>query len=65
MRKVLKNMARPEGFEPPTPRSVVSSDAQSQETKWKTSSEEPPFFSALPCDMVPLWAQAMGTSCAH
>jgi hypothetical protein len=45
------SLARPEGFEPPTPRSVVSFDAQSQETKWKTSRDERWLFPAIPSDM--------------
>src|SRR5437763_5739733 len=44
-------LARPEGFELPTPRSVVSFDAQSQETKWKTSKDERWLFPAIPSDM--------------
>src|SRR5205807_9135724 len=45
------SLARPEGFEPPTPRSVVSVDAQSQEPKWKTSRDERWLFPAIPSDM--------------
>ena len=45
------SLARPEGFEPPTPRSVVSFDAQSQEPKWKTSRDERWLFPAIPADM--------------
>src|SRR5437667_11557036 len=45
------SLARPEGFEPPTPRSVVSFDAQSQEPKWKTSRDERWLFPAIPSDM--------------
>src|SRR4029077_10778337 len=36
MRRCLNNLARPEGFEPPTPRSVVSFKAESQELRHKT-----------------------------